>query len=64
MGAATGLHRDDAGGPLGAERYHHLAPHAASDRHFPDQIQANEATAVLAKINAEYRDFHGFVPHE
>ena len=24
----------------------------------------NEATAVLAKINAEYRDSHGFILHE
>lgn len=47
-----------------AEGNNRLAPHAASDRHLPGQIQANKAAAVLAKINAEYRDFHGFVPHE
>jgi hypothetical protein len=64
MGTATSLYRDDASGQLGAEGNNRLAPHAASDQHFPHQIQANDAAAVLAEINAEYRDFHGFVPHE
>jgi hypothetical protein len=65
MGPATRLHRDDAGWELGARGDRRVATHATSDQNFPGQIKANKAAAVLPEINAEYRDFHGFVPpHE
>jgi hypothetical protein len=60
MRAAASLHGHHAGLYRLGEGRNALRPHAPSLDDRPSLIQPHEAAAVLAQINSENRDLHGY----
>jgi hypothetical protein len=56
--AAAGFHRHDAARGFGGERRDPLASHPAPDHDPSRGVEANQAAAVLAQVDAKYPNVH------
>jgi len=61
MGAAAGLHPDDARTKLLRQPDQSLAPHLAPHHNRPRRIQPDDAANILAKVDPKHRDIHPFL---
>ena len=60
MGAAAGLHPDNARRELLRQSNQRLAPYLATHHNRAGRIQPNHAADVLAEVDAKHRDIHPF----
>ena len=61
MGAAAGLHPDNARRKLLRQSNQRLPPYLATHNNRPGRIQPNHAADVLAEVDAKHRDIHSFL---
>jgi hypothetical protein len=60
MGAAAGLHPDNARRKLFRQSNQRLPPHLATHHHRAGRIQPDDAAHVLAKVDAKDRNIHTY----
>ena len=61
MGAAAGLHPDNARRKLLRQRDQRLASHPAPHHNRAGRVKPNHAADVLAEVDAKHRDIHPFL---
>jgi len=61
MGTAASFHSDNAGRQFGHELNQGLPPHCSAQHRCSTLVNADDTAAILAYINAQNRNRHGFV---